>query len=400
VNHCFFSIRTQFDNLGDALINRELLRLCAGFARVELDLSRCPPGFRREVLGEESLSFGRSACGAPTGEGRCPSRSPGYLETRERGGGALGLHGGILRLMGAMLRVRLRGRRAVWFLSPGGYVGEIGWGELARRLPNLLLLALFRLIGVRICLVGVSYERLGPRHLWLLRLRGRLLHVHCPRDRRSLDYARAQGLRPQRILPDLAMNLFGPPPRPGPAERVALAFRTDQRQTQAEVVAALARWLARGLPGETEFLLVAQVARDLPGMRRLQEVLRAEGRGAELVACETLEQCEAAYDRCGLVIGNRLHALLIGGSRGCRMLACVEGTSNAKLRGLFEALGLQAQLLDMGAPREEAARVLARTRQAPPFDGRPWRGRLQAGLCEILEERDEAVEPLSRLHRL
>ncbi len=348
--HCFFSIRTQFDNLGDALINRELLRLCAGAAQVELDLSRCPPAFRRQLLPDDI---------------------------------ALKEHAGTARLLLALLRTRLRGARAQWFLSPGGYLGEIGWPELLRRVPNLLLLALFRLIGVRICLVGVSYERLGPRHLWLLRLRGRLLHAHHTRDRRSLEYARAQGLRPQGILPDLAMNLFDRERPAGPADHVALSFRTDQQPGQEEAVAGLLRRL--NLPEGTAFLLVAQVARDVPGLRRLEQRLRAEGRQAELVVCDDLRQCEDAYDRCGMVIGNRLHALLVGGSRGCRMLACVQGDLNEKLRGLFVELGLEAQVLDMDAP-DTTARALAQARQAPPFDGRPFRRRLQAGLRTMLEE--------------
>ena len=46
----FFSPKTQFENVGDALINREMIELASLNSKVILDLSRCPADFN-ETLG-------------------------------------------------------------------------------------------------------------------------------------------------------------------------------------------------------------------------------------------------------------------------------------------------------------------------------------------------------------
>ena len=45
----FFSPKTQFENVGDALINRELIRLASDNSSVVLDVSRCPLDFVEDL---------------------------------------------------------------------------------------------------------------------------------------------------------------------------------------------------------------------------------------------------------------------------------------------------------------------------------------------------------------
>ena len=45
----FFKIKTQYENLGDALINRELLKVIKGSGEVYIDASHVPDGFLDKI---------------------------------------------------------------------------------------------------------------------------------------------------------------------------------------------------------------------------------------------------------------------------------------------------------------------------------------------------------------
>src|SRR5690606_10766440 len=74
------------------------------------------------------------------------------------------LKGGLAGLLLSIIWSRLNGRRALFFLAPGGNVGE---KELASYLANQAynaLLLLLKTVGVEIIQFGTSYEKLGPRY--------------------------------------------------------------------------------------------------------------------------------------------------------------------------------------------------------------------------------------------
>lgn len=246
-----------------------------------------------------------------------------------------------------------------------------------------------RAIGVRILHLGVSYERLGPRHLKFLKWRAPILSRHVLRDSKSQAYITGLGLRSDGVMPDLAFTLFDKEPAPEPnakTGRIGLCFRTEQTPEQLEEIKTFLRWAIPQLPEDTRFRLVVQVMRDGPGAEALARYLTQDlQREAEIVTCyDSLPECQKAYADCDMVIGNRLHGLLIGASENQHFLACVRGTENGKIRGLFDELGLNDQVIELD--RELAAAdssALEKARQTA-FNGRPVAQKLSAQFRDIL----------------
>lgn len=306
----FLSVKTQFENAGDALINRELLRLCSKYSQVTLDIGRCPKEF------VESLNLDLYA--------------PDVMRVST------------LELFWKMGLSRLNRRETYYFLIPGGYVGEKAGKQALSILLNTLALILMRAIGVRVCHVGVSYERLGKFHAGVLAYRSKLMHHVLVRDKRSQKYAEELGIRVDGVMTDLAFGAASYQAHMATTcDSIAISFRADQAEQQRSDVVAIVDRLDATLPTGTDFRFIAQVERDLPLMNELAGRQYRNGRRAELY--DTWMNADAALDAylgCEFVISNRLHSLLFGLARGCRPIPYVDQQLNQKILGMLEQLGL------------------------------------------------------------
>ena len=356
----FFSVNTQFENIGDALINRELVRLAARQAPVKVDLSRCPPAFRKTLA----------------------------LETVEN----VELVDGSKSLFREILRYRLSGGTPVFLLKPGAYLGPLGL-SVPKAFIILCLQLGMRLMGIKICHIGVSYERLSGPHRFFLRVRSRLLFAHYVRDEASFDYARTHGFTPDGILPDLALNIYDSHARQSEQiRRIGVSFRTDQYSEQLDHVLTFLQWLIEtvGRKNIDGFVMVAQVERDIAPMTVASRMIDTQfGIDTKVVEChENLASCEAAYDECDFIVSNRLHSLLIGGNQCPRILACITPFYNRKIIGLFDALDLDRHVIEIDAMDEvETAKALQYS-MAHGFDGRKAAQKLDEGVQEIFSKMD------------
>ncbi|QPM92548.1 polysaccharide pyruvyl transferase family protein [Pseudooceanicola algae] len=351
----YFNIKTQFDNVGDALIIRELIRLASDRAMTEVYLERAPESFRRTL----------DIAGRPN------------VEVHDKGGfGAL-----ILNMLGA----RLRGIRCYYFLIPGGLNGDKSVKQFASGLVSLAVIALLALVGVRICQTGFSIERIGPRHARLLRWRSKVLYCVGIRDRISQAYAEDLGIRTTHLVTDLALNLFAENPTvaPDPRGAIGFSFRTDKDPAIRDRLTGLAEEVcARTAPG-TRFRCIAQVGRDLPYMSELAERLEKRHPGqVDLVdAHEDISAAIAAYEPCQALLSNRLHGLLLGLRAGASPVALVVEELDHKIRGVFESIGLGDHVCDLAS---SSATDLDPLMTPLRFDGTAPAGRLKALFDELL----------------
>lgn len=350
-----FSVSTQFENVGDAWIHRELIRLVAMRAPTWVDVTRCPSGFVAN-LGLDAL--------------------PGVVRVD-----------GLGRLLSRVLRHRREGGQTAWFLGPGGYHGERSGPDLARAWVATGVLAALHAAGARICLVGVSYERLGRRHRDVLATRGRLLHAHLVRDEASAAYARSLGINVHGIAADLA---FADPAwssqSPADAVTVALVFRSDQHATQQAEVVDFVRRLARAAHWVPRWRAIAQVGRDQATAVAVADAVREAGAQADVVFVDhALTAARAAYVGCSHVLGNRLHGLLLGASTGAIPVPVVDPERQAKIGGAFAVLPDGPQVIASASPDavERAAAVLADDHKRP-LDPSPARAVLEAAFDRIL----------------
>ena len=106
MKNSFFSINTQFENVGDALINREMIRLAALKSKVYVDFSRCPDGFSETSCGTSNHSFSK-------------------------------VKFGFLGICLKLIFKRCVREECYYFLSPGGYFGEVQGIGLISKWLNL-----------------------------------------------------------------------------------------------------------------------------------------------------------------------------------------------------------------------------------------------------------------------
>jgi polysaccharide pyruvyl transferase WcaK-like protein len=261
-----------------------------------------------------------------------------------------------------MLKLRLKGHDCYYYLSPGGYFGEINGFEVVRRFINFFVLVLMSLAGIRIVHVGVSYERLGPRFLSLIAWRSRILYRHILRDPKSAIYANQNGIKYHGVSPDLAFNLYSENRVAVKAQKVCFSFRTDQDREQMALVKSLVQTCNETLHSSYEFIFYAQVERDLQPMKELAAFMKqksCERKISFVSIMGEVDQSVEFFEDVDIIISNRLHVLLMGGVYNASVIAAVYKGYNDKVRGLMESLVADNQsVIDMSLePYSQISRV-------------------------------------------
>lgn len=315
----FFSPKTQFENVGDALINRELIRLASDNSSVVLDVSRCPLDFVEDL----SVNFDN-----------VDLRSDSFLQ---------------FFLSIIYFRV-FRSEDVVYLLSPGGYFGDLDFFGRFKQALNNASLAFLNLIGVKVVLFGASYERMGSRYISVIRARARYLYRHYVRDHQSREYLSEMKVRCDGVAPDLAFNLVGRESELSTAKRYIFSFRVDQDIQQEERATFLVNCLLRNIPQGTTVVFYSQVRRDDAGMERIASLVEAEFESSlqlSIKSSHSVAEAEVAFSEGDVVISNRLHVLLVAASQGARIRPCVYKGFNQKIKGIFADVGYSSDLIDM-----------------------------------------------------
>ena len=305
---CFLSLKTQFENAGDALIVRELLRLCSRYSNVYVDTSRCPAEFVR------SVGIDRYAPEV---------KQVGNLDF-------------LLRLISR----RLLGHTVYFFLPPGGCVGEKSGLQFVKFFLTSLLIAVMNVLGIRVCQVGVSYERLGASHARMLSFRSHRMYRNMVRDTASSTYGKGLGIRIHGTSPDLAFSASSYCRTSNEhGNRIAFSFRVDRGEWRPECFENLVCQLDRALDVGFTFRFVAQVARDVPFMRRLAAQQYSRGRIIEYVeSFSDVDLTLAAHTDNLCIVSNRLHALLCGVIQGVTPIPLADEVMGRKVFGFFQTL--------------------------------------------------------------
>jgi len=318
--YSFFSIKTQFENLGDALINIELIRLARRDSITVIDLSRCEATFAQSIRnGADEARFTK----------------------------------GFLGLLATMVSLRARRNECYYFLSPGGYFGGLPPKEVPSRLLNTLVIALMRAIGVKVVLAGFSAERLSPASLFMFRLRRPFIHRMLVRDSLSQRYLESNRVQIDGIMPDLAFNIFGQGDPDGdsklPEKRgVAISLRTDQHSDSKDRARRFVDRMATTVAADTPVVFYSQVMRDDAFMRELSlsKAWTAHSNVRFVSEYRSVDQARAQLSGIKLVVSNRLHVLLTAATVGARIAPVADGEVNSKLTGLFADLDVPISSLD------------------------------------------------------
>ena len=329
----FVKVATQYENVGDCLINRELLRLLAERSDVYLDTQQCPAEFAAQL----------HAVLEHSGQNHTILRGSFYA---------------------SILNARRRQRECFWFLIPGGISGNGKQKTTLQSWITDLPLKINHALGVKICQVGASFENMSQQHLDLWRQRRKFFSVFSPRDSLSAEYLTAHGIPCDPCIPDLAFNIFPDIPThqsnsqssrttPDAQQSACFSFRTDQSPQQQSYICTQLLSLCEKIGPKVQWKPVSQVHRDLPGMLAIRnEMLQSKYEVAPVLDLhQDIGTCLSFYRNVSFVVSNRLHVLLMAASQGARILALTgahsgDRSSGAKLRGLLKDVGLEQAILD------------------------------------------------------
>ncbi|MGF9567111.1 polysaccharide pyruvyl transferase family protein [Neorhizobium sp. JUb45] len=307
----FFSANTQYENAGDALINRELLKVLRRWGRVRVAQSGAPEAFIKQLrLEPQELHY--------------ESRPALWL-------GAV--------LAGTKARFS-RTERPYLALTPGDPGGFFDRDVMLRGALMLML----TLAGVRIVRLGVSLGRMSRGRLRFEAFMSRFYAHIGIRDSNSLDLARTYGFRNCGYFPDFALALD---PTEGFSKvdhhfNIAVSLRDDNlgQVDRAMLVTKLDQVIdAVSVNRPVSLHFVAQVGLDDAFARYLKD--RYAGRIRSVMSEEqNIDRLTNIYSRADLIVSNRLHALLLASACGAVPLGLLFPESNVKIVGLLGDLGL------------------------------------------------------------
>lgn len=312
----YFSLDTQFENLGDEVINGLLLRELGRRQKLKVLIGKAPDWYLANIS-EAVRSLGGNV---------------EFIADRNR-----------------YMRDFVLGS----LLQPGNIM-LLSCGDVSTSKPNYMrsrvMSVLTRLPFLQIAQVGASRLKLADADRgWLVRAarNGGLITV---RDEYSLQTLEQAGIN-ARLLPDLAFLLEYR--RPATPTKALFMFRETDADRD-KFTALLATMVTKALGLGLEPVFGWQVQRDEPFNRAL-----AEQMGADLLMLPTSGEGRLAptlqiYDDVAVIVSNRLHALLLAASRGALPIPMLR-ESEYKVRGVFEHAGLASLLLsDIIAPHTTA----------------------------------------------
>lgn len=344
----FLSVRTQFENLGDLLINRELISLLSERGDLVIDASGVPQWF---------IDALRLPSGAKIVRGR-------------------------IKFMYSLVGHRLRGRPAFYFFLPGGNFGDYSTLNFLKRTVLLFPWYVLKFLGVKFCQIGTSAERLGPRHTRYLKLRNPLLHAFYVRDIESSSVLSEAGVKHHGLLPDFAFNLFTTESTNNDGSgSVCFSFRTDQHASQLGDCYRIIDRVVSLLPKSTTYWFSVQVERDRKGVEELRELLLKHHKIEAGVFEETrqIARMQEFYRHTESVVSNRLHVLLLAASGGARVVAYADHM-NQKITGLFRTIDRVDLLI---SPQDVGSSKLDKALHAPQINGIEQRQVLVNGIQKI-----------------
>lgn len=315
----FFSVNTQFENLGDALINRELILEASKFGEVKVDVSRCPESFV-ETLG----------------------LSPNTLVHSKK----IEVFRGIIYLILKVIVSRVKGRDVFYFLNPGGLGRPRSNKQRVSAMIYNMLLLFYVLVGVRVCHVGISHEKSGVLDLLISKIRAKLTSHFYVRDQGSFNYLKSNGFDVRGTFPDLAFYLYGRRLEVGEGAQpvVGFSFRLDGKNVTSEesiktfILSVFDKYKEKG-----EYAFISQVKRDDQPMIKMAEWFYLEtGLKASIQCCSgNVDSMVSFYSSCHTVYSNRLHVLLLSGFSGAVPVAVIDFELNKKVLDLYLDVGMK-----------------------------------------------------------
>jgi len=262
--------------------------------------------------------------------------------------------GDIVRLLQhpaeAVFRQRTSGEQISLVRPPGETVGK-PLSAVPRLGAELAYLSLLRAAGVRVISIGRGVSATSRLDWERERLLANVASHYSLRDRESIRQAEAHGIRSACWFPDLTW--LGEAPRPqGDRRRIVVALRArEDRSTSVLTTTESAASRAAVQSGIHSVHLVLHDISDVAITTALHARLRRNPNLNVVMDNSVLDvdDIQDTYASAAVVIGNRLHALLLGLQHGSGAVAVLEPYEQ-KIRRQFFDLQFERFMVDATKP--------------------------------------------------
>ncbi len=340
----YFNIGNQPDNLGDVILNRNLVAIYAKRGEVIFDDHYVNDHYIREMGGDPANAI---------------SRRPDLPN---------------LRTVGGRFRMLLSSKQyyQVFSRPPGHMFRRKRLRTYYHAVIYTLFLLALRARGIRIVLVGVtmSTDHLTGPLLWLERLQAKLHQLHSVRDSSIHQRLLELGIKQNKLVPDLFL-LATPDAPPAPKEevetrshpRIVLNLRhdipeADDVEAYKALVKRRALELVKKLPPQAEIVLAYQVDRDKHFMGEIYKAIAEDPRVSLRSECETVDSARELYADATAVLSNRLHCLLYAVTLGTPAIPFSDFAIHQKVRGAFKDFELAHWFYDINTDISDALEKL------------------------------------------
>lgn len=326
-NLIFYSLRTQYENLGDLIINKTLLNELRKYGELIVDDQGVPEWFCQEL--------------GITAEERAGKRE---------------LKFNILVLLSGTKTFFQPGVKT-YLVTPPGHIYNstaITWTHAVKTVASAFLLSV---LGVRACRFGASIGPfLGLAQL-VEKMQSQFMHFYSVRDTISETYARSIGVQRVEMFPDLAWLIepqLNNKAVTSSNDYVVFSFRESShnlddsdnyknclyKMLDAIVDLACNKW-------KKNLAISYQVDRD----RKVCQDIKSRYQNSCNVTFieEKVDSLSmrSLYGNASMVFSNRLHVLMFAMASGSCPIAVVDAAKHNKIIGIFADAGLSQLIIDI-----------------------------------------------------
>lgn len=319
-NKFYFNSKTQFENFGDAIISRELLKLAKTKGEIHLLSINTPEDFLK-IIDDQS-----------------------YIK-----------HRNIFSFIFSILFSLFKKGNVYYLLNPGGFGGGVNKKELVKQNIIIFIYAILNLCGVKLMRLGASLTNLSPRKGKLESIKSKYIYYNSYRDQLSMDIAYKNNIRTNDCFPDMAFLIEKKATKNlNQDKKIVLSFRDRKGSNIYDAINnnLIELKLIKEKSSQYKFLFSSQVDFDKVFNAKLKDLFIKNKFNADEIDFEEKNQYFDLYQTSELVISNRLHVLLFALVSGTKVVALVEKEHDQKIIGIFKDLGFDNLICDVNSIRD------------------------------------------------
>jgi hypothetical protein len=312
----YFSARTQFENMGDLLINRALLLIVNKDAEIIIDSKNVPKWYIDLLITDlENIKL-----------------IDGFF---------------YFKLIKQAFNKKFKSSLFL-ILKPGGYIGINNFKMGTFRFLQGILFRLLRSLTVKVIRAPSSHANSSKYWGLIDRFRLSAVNTQLIRDSLSIELLEQQNFVIQKV-PDLAFYYFANPAdsvfNSTKAAKHTLDYTISFRRPRSEIDLQIYQSVLDFVVGKSKSIaFTSQVEFDnnvnSKYANELSKPIRAYNRDQK-----TIQQVLDCYSESNFVISNRLHVLLVALLCGATPIALL-GPNDKKIKGVFEDLGIGSSVIN------------------------------------------------------